>query len=255
MKNHCIKVFACCGVFFSSSLPSRSQDHPVVIQIVYEAFSMPFSDAAALRREAKTDKVLYDQLLAGLGKGEVVQEKLLSTRCLPGQRSVASHISEYIYPTGFEPPELPNSIGGGAPSKKGEKGGSSTEAPDPNRPDLKADVVAFPATPATPTTFDTRLLGDVLEVEPQVDSTFKTVELRCTVEHVTLQKIDIWGQGLSEAGMPRFSNQEIKSGATQSSGVPLLIGTITPSDEALGEGNPKRVWFAFVTSTVIEVKE
>ena len=226
----------------------------MVVQVVYEAFSMSFTEAAALRRGGPTDKALYEKLLAGIEKEKVVQEKLLSIRVRPGQRSIASHESEFIYPTEFDPPELPNSVGGGAPPKR-EDPPVQPKTPDPNKADLKSKVTVFPATPASPSAFDTRKLGDMLEVEPQVAANGKYIEVRCVAEHVKLLQLDKWGTGLSEMKMPRFSNQAVHGGITQLSGVPTLIGTISPPQEAQKAGAEKRVWFAFITSKIIEVKK
>lgn len=68
-----------------------------------------------------------------------------------GQSSTIEMVREFIYPTEYEPPEIPNQSYGA--------GGNS------------------PVTPATPTAFETRNVGVTLEVMPQVDATKQYVEL------------------------------------------------------------------------------
>lgn len=74
----------------------------------------------------------------------------------PGQIARISQVREFIYPTEYDPPEIPNQIGDGI-------GGGGVEA--------------FPVTPATPTAFEMRELGGVIEVEPTVSSDNKTINL------------------------------------------------------------------------------
>ena len=61
------------------------------------------------------------------------------------QSSSIAIVREFIYPTEYEPPEVPNSVG------------TSTDG-------------GFPVTPATPTAFETKDVGMTLEVLPVVDA-------------------------------------------------------------------------------------
>jgi general secretion pathway protein D len=64
-----------------------------------------------------------------------------------GQSSSIEIVREFIYPTEYEPPELPNTVGS----------------------DFDGGGV-FPVTPATPTAFETKEVGITLEVLPVVDA-------------------------------------------------------------------------------------
>ncbi len=75
----------------------------------------------------------------------------------PGQVAELFVGDEFIYPTEYEPPELPNAVG--------QQGGG-----------------VFPVTPATPAAFETRNLGITLEVEPTVGEDSNVVELRVSPE-------------------------------------------------------------------------
>ena len=74
-----------------------------------------------------------------------------STVTRSGQTSTVSFVREFIYPTEYEPPELPNSTG--------TSGGSS------------------PVTPATPTAFEKKDVGITLEVLPVADSRKRYIDV------------------------------------------------------------------------------
>ena len=101
-------------------------------------------------------------LMRGLGqkKGVDIMARP-STVTRSGQGSKIEIIREFIYPSEYEPPELPNSVGviddGGI---LGGGGGGS-----------------FPVTPATPTAFETKNLGITLEVLPVADANKQYVDL------------------------------------------------------------------------------
>lgn len=78
----------------------------------------------------------------------------------PGQRAKIEQVREFIYPTEYDPPEIPNSIGI-------FEIGNTRYISDP--PDI------FPVTPATPTAFETRSVGKTVEVEPTVGADNHTV--------------------------------------------------------------------------------
>lgn len=86
----------------------------------------------------------------------------------PGQRARIEQIREFIYPTEYDPPEIPNDVG---------------RIPLGNNVNLIGESTGlFPATPATPTAFETRNLGKVIEVEPTVSEDNKTVNMNITAD-------------------------------------------------------------------------
>lgn len=82
-----------------------------------------------------------------------------------GQRAKIEIIREFIYPTEYDPPEIPNQIGGG-----GGIGGGT--------------VSFVPVTPATPTAFETRNTGITLEVDPVLGADEYTIDLNLAPEVV-----------------------------------------------------------------------
>lgn len=72
-----------------------------------------------------------------------------------GERASILLVREFIYPTEFDPPEIPQEFGAG-----GNTGGGS-----------------FPVTPTTPTAFETRNVGTTFEVEPVISQDGTSVDL------------------------------------------------------------------------------
>jgi general secretion pathway protein D len=88
-----------------------------------------------------------------------------------GQSSNIEIVREFIYPTEYEPPELPNTVGSNF-------GGGAT-----------------PVTPATPTAFETKEVGITLEILPVVDANRKYIT-------VTLNPVFSDFQGFVNYGSP-----------------------------------------------------
>jgi len=113
-----------------------------------------------------------------------------------GQQSSIQIIREFIYPTEYEPPELPNNVGSGGGvlliGPGGVIGGSGGGG-------------SFPVTPATPTAFEMREVGVTLEVEPVVDAERKFIEL-------TLNPVLTEFDGFVNYGSPINSTQQVGVG-------------------------------------------
>ena len=82
-----------------------------------------------------------------------------------GQRASIEITRDFIYPTEYDPPEIPQD--GGAFGGFGVGGGAPP---------------SFPVTPAHPTSFEARNVGTILEVEPIIGQDNYTVELNLTPE-------------------------------------------------------------------------
>ena len=85
-----------------------------------------------------------------------------------GDKAVIKEVREFIYPTEYDPPEIPNSIGGGG---GGVIIGIGGVVP------IFGTQASTPVTPANPTAFEMRELGKVLEVEPTLGADNLTVGL------------------------------------------------------------------------------
>ena len=257
-KNLILSVLLATVVTGHSQEPAKA---PAMIEVVYEVFSLDRAEAAASQRGIKSDKDLYTKILAGLKKGKVKQEKLLAIRGIPGQRIATEHVSEFFYPTEFDPPELPNAVG------------VAVDAPALQKEEPPAEEVidalqsgpgwvegSFPATPATGTAFERVSLGDSLEVEATLAEPKGTrIQVRFTSQHIELAGMEEWGEGLSEAKMPTFARRRILSATEVDAGVPTLMGTVSPPGGGLAKEDEakarKTVWFAFITASVVDLEK
>jgi len=89
----------------------------------------------------------------------------------PGQTATVKVVREFIFPTEYDPPEVPNDTRG--PVRITLIGGVPVEVESND---------GFAVTPAHPTAFETRDLGKVLEVQPLVDKDNLSVNLTVSVD-------------------------------------------------------------------------
>lgn len=221
------------------------------LSICYEVFSLPLATAASLQRESSGDADIYEKLLAAVKDDTARQEAFVVLRARSGQKSMSESLSEQIYPTEYEPPELPNSVGVAITGPK-------TEGSPPVLMNLEK-LAGAPAlesmtairTPATPTAFETRNAGLSVEIEPTMDDDGKIIDLRINPSHVTLVDRSSWGKELSEVEMPVFESQTLMTSATLRINQPFLLGTLNlPPKSQADPDSANRVWFAFVTGTL-----
>lgn len=81
-----------------------------------------------------------------------------------GQRATVEVVREFIYPTEFDPPQIPTNVGNTG-------GGGNT-----------GGATAIPVTPTTPTAFETRQVGVRMEVDPTVGADGYTIDLNLAPE-------------------------------------------------------------------------
>lgn len=98
-----------------------------------------------------------------------------------GQRATIEVIREFIYPTEFDPPQVPTNVGGNIGGGGGGGGGS------------------IPVTPTTPTAFEMRPVGVRMEVDPTVGADGYTIDLNLLPE---VTEFD----GFINYGSPIFSS-------------------------------------------------
>ena len=112
-----------------------------------------------------------------------------------GQKASIEVIREFIYPTEFQPPQIPTNTGGG--------GGAGGVGAAPT-------ISIAPITPTTPTGFTTRNTGVTLEVEPTVGGDGYTIDLTLVPQVVEFE-------GFINYGSPIYAPVPISVGG-------LLVG-------------------------------
>ena len=101
-----------------------------------------------------------------------------------GQKATIEVIREFIYPTEYDPPQLPNSTGS---SFGGGTGGLLNGITGGITGGTSSGSSSFPVTPATPTAFTTRNTGVTLEIEPTIGENDFVVDLRFAPEIVEFE--------------------------------------------------------------------
>jgi general secretion pathway protein D len=152
-----------------------------------------------------------------------------STVTRSGQTSSVAIIREFIYPTEYEPPELPNSVGAdsiiiGPGGGLGGGGGGTT-----------------PVTPATPTAFEKRDVGVLLEVLPVADSKKRFIDVTINPSFTDFAGFINYGSPINSTTsgltgtnvsqvtsnqilMPVFSSQKAATQLTVADGATIVIG-------------------------------
>lgn len=100
-----------------------------------------------------------------------------------GQKATIEIIREFIYPTEYEPPQIPQSVGSTSGSLLGGGGGTTV-----------------PVTPATPTAFETRNTGVTLEIEPTIGDNDFVIDLRFVPEIVEFEGFVNYGSPIQTQG-------------------------------------------------------
>ncbi len=159
-----------------------------------------------------------------------------------GQKATIEIIREFIYPTEYEPPELPNSVGTGGFIG----GGGITDAITGTQGGGGGG--SFPVTPATPTAFETRNTGVTLEIEPTIGENDFVIDLRFVPEIVEFEgfinygspiqtnAVDAFGNPVplvitdNRIEMPVFSSRRVNTALTIYDGYTVAVGGLMRED-------------------------
>ena len=151
-----------------------------------------------------------------------------------GEKATIEIIREFIYPTEYEPPELPNSVGGG-----GVGGGGGI---------IGGGAQSFPVTPATPTSFETRNTGVTLEIAPNIGANNFVIDLNFAPEIVEFEGFINYGSPIQSPStdllgnpttvtitenrieMPVFSKRSVTTALTIFDGYTVAVGGLMRED-------------------------
>jgi len=214
---------------------------PKMIRVQVEFIEVAHEDLTALMdsEAAKSDTTLRMKV------GELVKAKkatiyeTLMAVARPGQKATTESIEEYIYPTEYEPPELPNEI---HTTEDGEK--------------VKSDGKDY-ATGPTPTAFETRNLGSTLEIEPNIGADDKIIDLRFSPEMVFHVRNETWAEWKGKHGdapiqMPVMYSMRTSTAITLLDGTYCFVAALSPKS---AEGFPDfdKKLMVFVRADVVTV--
>lgn len=202
-----------------------------LIQVTVEYIEVSQQDATRLLYKEKlglNGAKLRAELQTMLDAGQAKPFETLMTSTLASQKATAESVREVIYPTEYEPPELPQEV---AVDKE--------TLASPNTVKALAGLV----TPETPTAFETRNTGNTLEVHAMLEVDKKTIMLRLVPELVIDTGIKKFNARKDSTGndlfmeMPLFYSIRLNTQAAMTSGVPLLVALQTPNG---ADGTPDR---------------
>ena len=185
------------------------------------------ADGTALRKRL--------QEMVGKKEATVLETQLLLAKS--GQKATTESIHEFIYPTEYEPPQLPCS------------------------PPIKntAENLGDRSISGLPTAFDTRNLGSTLEVEPTLSADGKIIDLRLVPELVWHTGNTSWQEtkdardNVFRVQMPDIYSMRLNTSTTCVAGEYTLIGVVSPKD-GKGELDTTRKVMVFVKCSVVAVK-
>ncbi len=150
-----------------------------------------------------------------------------------GQKATIEVIREFIYPTEYEPPEVPQSIS--AASNSNINGVTSTPP-------------SIPVTPATPTAWETRNTGVTLEIEPTIGENDFVIDIRFLPQIVEFEGFVNYGSPIlapsvdadgnpvtlvlteNRIEMPVFSKRSVDTSLTIYDGYTVAVGGLMRED-------------------------
>lgn len=196
-----------------------AEDGPRNIRICIQFIEVPHPVLTELMADPKTaGPALHDKVLALANDGAV---KLLETCVVTGkhgQKATVESIRETIYPTEYEPPQLPGTQ-------------SSRFAQPPQQQPL--------VRPEPPSAWETRNVGTTLEIEPCLADTGRMVDLRFVPEIIQLARLDTFKEyidwwGDASIRMPVFQTWRTNTSMTLLAGQFAMVGVITPKPNGAG---------------------
>lgn len=226
---------------------SEDLNAPKVIQTTVELIEVPFAEATRMLYREKLgkegDKLRAElQKLVDEGKATMLDTLFVTSRS--SQKSTAESIREVIYPTEYEPAEIPAEV--------------SVDKETAVTPE-KIKLLEALMTPATPTAFETRNTGGTLEVEPTLSEDGRIIDLRLVPELVFDTGRQIYHKRKDSLGnestieMPLFYSMRTNTAVSLYDGQSQLISVLSPKS-AEGPMDPTRKVFVIVRCDVVTVK-
>lgn len=241
MKSTILSIAVLGGLFTTLVLRSQTptedfdplgevNDLPRIIRFHTEFVEMPQATYTRLMANPSTsanDTQLRAECAQLIAEGKATMLESLCVNALPGQSATTESIAEFIYPTEYDPGEIPTEINGQKPAPDSPWG-----------------------SPPNPTAFETKNVGSTLEVEAQIDFESAFVEVRFSPTLVYLEEMLNYGADKvsGPAGpilMPKFYVLSVRTGATLVDGQPTMVCVLSPqNDKGFTDSSRKVIVFA-----------
>jgi len=217
----------------------ENHDLPVLFRVQAEFIEVSHTALTELLAKPRTSANDTDLRAACAELVKKNEAQILETAIVnakSGHKTTAESITEYIYPTEWEPPY-------------------TSEIHD--KKDGKTEITETGNGAPLGTTFDTKNLGCTLEIEPNVGENDKIIDLRISPELIYLDGHSHWGTWESdehkvEVKAPNFFVLRLSTGITLVSGQPQLVAAMSPKDQ-FGKVHQDRKIMMFVRADTITV--
>ena len=208
------------------------------LSITEETFSLPIAEADHLLHNVPSDTLRYARLREMLASNKARLERLTVLRTKSGQRAVAESFNELRSGTEFRPPETPGMHG-------------ATDTPAPKERPIPENVVKNGGIPIA---FETRNVGDTLELEPVLGPDGITIDVNLVPQSVRYVGERVEGSP-HPVKTPIYEVSKITTSVTVRDGQPYFLGTLNPpfGNGLAREQKEQRVWLEFLTVDVIRL--
>lgn len=186
-------------------------------RMVLEVFKMPAAEAYELVGENLAGMVMHDRVLEAVKTGKAALERVMAAGGKAGVQLRCEQTEIYLYPTEFDPAQVPQNI-----ALIAAKSASSKK---PGPPPPGAVVSPFNAglgimTTTTPTAFQSQLLGEtlVLEASPMDDQ--GRVPVSCTYDSNRLLSV----RQINDIPCPLFAPRHLPASLCLRPGRPAFAG-------------------------------
>lgn len=146
------------------------------------------------------DEGAFQMIMRGLEQkkgSDVLTAPSIIVRPIDGMVGRIEIIREFIYPTEYEPPEIPTSTGNNYNDRNNYSGGGLLGTGGGSQ----AMVNSYPVTPATPSQWETRAVGVTLEVAATVSENSYVIDLEFKPEIVEFEGFVNYGSPIQSTGV------------------------------------------------------
>lgn len=220
------------GNVAESNLPRQVLTQVEFIEMSHEQMTTLLANPEASKSSTALRKKVIELIKAK--KAEIIDTQIVISRS--GEKSTTESITEFIYPTEYEPPYTPTTA----------KADNGSENKVSNK---------YISTPPTPTAFETRNLGSTLEVEPTIGENNHYIVIRLAPEivyHVENIQWATWKDqhGETNIQMPTFYTLRVTTALTLANKQPCLVAALSPKDDN-GKSDFSRKILIFVKCDIL----
>jgi hypothetical protein len=218
------------GEVVSKPVPVQAQVQVEFVEMSHEALTQLLFLAKPTTADATPLRQKVQEMVAKK-EAKVLETQIVIVR--NKQKATTEAVHEFIFPTEYEQPPL------------GCNGSGEVKEPWNVRP--------------VPTAFETRNMGSILEVDPEIETGNRTMFLRFIPELVWHTGNTSWHQNKDDLGtpvdvqMPDFYTIRLNTAIHCISGQYTLAGVVSPKDDK-GNTDLTRKVMVFVKCDVLEVK-